>query len=88
MVNVVGLGYIGLPTILMLGAHGVEVTGTDYNSELVDTLNHGRLSFKEEGLEALYQEAREHGVSSQRNMWRLMYILFQYRHLTKKSRKR
>lgn len=63
MVNVVGLGYIGLPTILMLGAHGVEVTGTDYNSELVDTLNHGRLSFKEEGLEALYQEAREHGVS-------------------------
>ena len=55
MVNVVGLGYIGLPTILMLGAHGVEVTGTDYNSELVDTLNHGRLSFKEEGLEALYQ---------------------------------
>lgn len=48
MVNVVGLGYIGLPTILMLGAHGVEVTGTDYNSELVDTLNHGRLSFKEE----------------------------------------
>ena len=63
MVNVVGLGYIGLPTILMLGAHGVEVTGTDYNSELVDTLNHGRLSFKEEGLEELYQTARENGVS-------------------------
>ena len=63
MVNVVGLGYIGLPTILMLAAHGVEVTGTDYNKELVDTLNAGRLSFKEDGLEELYQTARENGVS-------------------------
>ena len=63
MVNVVGLGYIGLPTILMLGAHGVEVTGTDYNGSLVDMLNNGKLSFKEEGLEELYRIARENGVS-------------------------
>lgn len=63
MVNVVGLGYIGLPTILMLGAHGVEVTGTDYNGALVDMLNNGKLSFKEEGLEELYRTARENGVS-------------------------
>ena len=39
MVNVIGLGYIGLPTALMLASHGVEVIGTDYNSELVATLN-------------------------------------------------
>lgn len=63
MVNVVGLGYIGLPTILMLGAHGVEVTGTDYNGSLVDMLNNGKLSFKEEGLEELYRTARENGLS-------------------------
>ena len=29
MVNVIGLGYIGLPTALMLSSHGVTVIGTD-----------------------------------------------------------
>ena len=38
-VNVIGLGYIGLPTALMLASHGVNVIGTDYNAELVSTLN-------------------------------------------------
>ena len=38
MINVIGLGYIGLPTALMLASHGVEVVGTDYNNELVQTL--------------------------------------------------
>ena len=33
IINVIGLGYIGLPTALMLAAHGVEVIGTDYNAE-------------------------------------------------------
>lgn len=26
MINVIGLGYIGLPTALMMASHGVEVT--------------------------------------------------------------
>ena len=51
MINVIGLGYIGLPTALMMASHGVEVTGTDYNKELVATLNAGKTTFKEEGLE-------------------------------------
>ena len=38
MINVIGLGYIGLPTALMLASHGVEVIGTDYNKELVAML--------------------------------------------------
>ena len=33
MINVIGLGYIGLPTALMIPSHGVEVIGTDYNKE-------------------------------------------------------
>ena len=37
MINVVGLGYIGLPTALMFAAHGVEVVGTDYNKRMVLT---------------------------------------------------
>lgn len=41
MINVIGLGYIGLPTALMFAAHGVEVVGTDYDKNLVTTLNKG-----------------------------------------------
>ena len=57
MVNVIGLGYIGLPTALMMATHGVEVVGTDYNKDLVDTLKAGRTTFKEEGLDELLQDA-------------------------------
>ena len=46
MVNVIGLGYIGLPTALMFASHGVEVVGTDYNEELVATLNAGKTTFE------------------------------------------
>lgn len=62
MVNVIGLGYIGLPTALMLAAHGVKVMGTDYNKELVNILKSGRLTFEEKGLELLFQKSLEKGV--------------------------
>lgn len=62
MVNVIGLGYIGLPTALMLASHDVEVVGTDYNKELVRTLQQGRTTFKEEGLDELFQEAVRKGI--------------------------
>lgn len=63
MINVIGLGYIGLPTALMLASHGVEVVGTDYNQELVNTLNAGRTTFKEKGLDELFDEAVQNGIS-------------------------
>ena len=62
MVNVIGLGYIGLPTALMMASHGVEVVGTDYNEGLVATLNSGKTTFKEDGLEGLFADALEAGV--------------------------
>lgn len=62
MINVIGLGYIGLPTALMLASHGVEVIGTDYNKDLVNTLNAGRISFKEKGLEELFTSAITAGI--------------------------
>ena len=62
MVNVIGLGYIGLPTALMLASHGVEVVGTDYNKELVATLNAGHTTFKEDGLDELFQNALNAGI--------------------------
>lgn len=62
MINVIGLGYIGLPTALMMASHGVEVIGTDYNKELVDTLNHGKTTFKEKGLDELFAAAVKAGI--------------------------
>ena len=62
MINVIGLGYIGLPTALMLASHGVEVIGTDCNAELVSTLNTGKTTFKENGLEELFHKALAAGI--------------------------
>lgn len=62
MINVIGLGYIGLPTALMFAAHGVEVVGTDYNKDLVATLNAGKTTFKEAGLDELFGQALEAGI--------------------------
>ena len=62
MINVIGLGYIGLPTALMLAAHGIDVVGTDYNEELVRTLNAGKTTFKEAGLDELFAEAVSKGI--------------------------
>ena len=62
MINVIGLGYIGLPTALMFAKSGVEVIGTDLNKKLVDSLSNGRLTFEEEGLEELFNAAIESGI--------------------------
>lgn len=62
MVNVIGLGYIGLPTALMMASHGVEVVGTDYNKEVVATLNKGKTTFKEKGLDELFDAAVRAGI--------------------------
>lgn len=62
MVNVVGTGYIGLPTALMLAANGNEVVGTDRNKKLVDNLTRGKMSFDERGLKELFHKAVENGI--------------------------
>ncbi|EOA3443927.1 nucleotide sugar dehydrogenase [Enterococcus hirae] len=62
MINVIGLGYIGLPTALMLAANGNEVVGTDYNQKLLHKLQEGRLTFEEKGLEELFDKALTKGI--------------------------
>lgn len=62
MINVIGLGYIGLPTALMLAANGNEVIGTDYNNELLSSLKRGELTFEESGLEELFKNALDKGI--------------------------
>ena len=62
MVNVIGLGYIGLPTALMLAANDIEVIGTDYNENVIKKLNSGETTFKEEGLAELFEQAVSKGI--------------------------
>lgn len=60
--NIIGLGYIGLPTALMFASNGLEVVGTDLNENLVNTLNKGSLTFEEEGLEKVFKKALNNGI--------------------------
>lgn len=61
-INVVGLGYIGLPTALMFASYGVNVIGTDFNIELVNTLKSGITTFDEDGLGNLFNDAVAKGI--------------------------
>ena len=60
--NIIGLGYIGLPTTLMFANNGMKVVGSDLNKDLVDTLNKGELTFKEDGLKEIFYKSLEKGV--------------------------
>jgi UDP-N-acetyl-D-mannosaminuronic acid dehydrogenase len=62
MINIIGLGYIGLPTALMFAKSGIKVVGTDYNQDIVTLLSDGKLTFEEEGLEELFNQARLNGI--------------------------
>jgi len=53
-VTVLGLGYIGLPTALLLAKSGNKVVGVDINQKIVDSLNNEIIPFEESGLEELY----------------------------------
>ena len=89
MVNVKGLGYIGLPTALMLAAHGVEVVGIDRSAKLVDSLNRGELTFEEKGWEELFHKALDAGIRFQtEDLPADIYIIAvptPYDHRTKKT---
>jgi len=63
MVNVIGLGYIGLPTALMFAAHGIETIGTDVNEQLIATLNSGNTTFDEDGMYDLFKEAISNNIT-------------------------
>ncbi|MHB8634087.1 MAG: UDP-N-acetyl-D-mannosamine dehydrogenase [Thermoplasmatota archaeon] len=49
-VCVVGLGYIGLPTAVVLAESGLSVLGVDIRRDIVEGVNRGEALFDEEGL--------------------------------------
>jgi UDP-N-acetyl-D-mannosaminuronic acid dehydrogenase len=62
MINVIGLGYIGLPTALMFASKGIEIIGTDINEKTIEVLRKGELTFEEKGLEDLFKSAIKKGI--------------------------
>lgn len=62
MIQVVGLGYIGLPTALALAANGNDVVGVDTNEKLISDLKAGSLSFDEPGLIDLFEKAKSNNI--------------------------
>lgn len=62
MINIIGLGYIGLPTALMFANNGLKIIGTDTNKNLIDSLNQGKLNFEENGLKELFRQAICNGI--------------------------
>jgi len=75
-VCVLGLGYIGLPTALMLATHDNDVAGVDIDTALLGSLSEGKVTFKEEGLEELFEKALAKGILFQSHIPKArMYII-------------
>ena len=62
LVNVVGLGYIGLPTALMMAESGIQVVGTDKSLDKINMLQNNQLTFGEEGISELFAGAVAKGI--------------------------
>lgn len=62
MINVIGQGYIGLPTALMFAQSGQEVVGTDLDKKKIEKLQGGHTTFSEKGMDDLFAEAVKKGI--------------------------
>jgi len=58
-IEVVGLGYIGLPTAAVFADQGVEVVGVDTKADVVDKVRQGKAHFGEPNLDALVRRVVE-----------------------------
>ena len=57
----VGLGYIGLPTAVVMANSGVDVTGVDVNEANVERINRGEVTIVEPGLDEELKQALSSG---------------------------
>ena len=61
-VNVIGLGYIGLPTAAIIARAGMQVRGVDVSQSVVDTINRGEIHIEEVDLDGLVQGVVSRGL--------------------------
>ena len=60
-VNVIGLGYIGLPTAALIASRGIKVLGVDVNERVVKTVAAGSIHIAEPDLDGLVQKVVSNG---------------------------
>ncbi len=60
-ISVLGLGYIGLPTAILLASKYSEVIGVDVNEDLVRSINKNEHSIEEDGFNDLLNKAISEG---------------------------
>lgn len=75
MIGVIGMGYIGLPTALMLAASGQKVEGFDLDESKIDKLQKGLLTFEEIGMESKFDLAKNNISFSNSLIETDMYIV-------------
>lgn len=63
-VNMIGLGYIGLPTAAVMAHKGLEVHGVDINQAACDIINQGKIHITEPGLEDIVKAVVTDGMLS------------------------
>jgi len=56
-ISVYGLGYVGLPVAGVLASRGFEILGVDVTSEIIDTINSGKVHIVEPDLDMVVQAA-------------------------------
>jgi len=61
-VSVVGLGYIGLPTAVVIASQGVQVVGLEVDPRIVEVLNRGGIHIVEPELDTLVRGAVSTGA--------------------------
>lgn len=61
VVQFIGLGYIGLPTAVLVAQKGISVHGVDVNPNVVETINKGEIHIVEPGLATLVKESVKRG---------------------------
>lgn len=64
IVQIIGLGYIGLPTAAIVASKGINVRGVDLNPDIVSKINKGETHIVEPGLENILAIAVNNGYFS------------------------
>ncbi len=61
-IQFIGLGFIGLPTAVIVAQKGVRVLGVDVKPVVVDAINNGQAHIFEPGLEAVLKDTVSKGT--------------------------
>ncbi len=61
-VCILGLGYIGLPTVALLAKNNIKIHGVDINENIVNKINAGEIHIIEPGLAEMLQEGLSKGL--------------------------